>query len=67
MTSFPRTYIYIYMFIYMYTSLCVCSIRPTTWAAAMHVVACVCALFAAEVLAPDNVYIHRGSWACASA
>ena len=46
------------MFIYMYTSLCVCSIRPTTWAAAMHVVACVCALFAAAVLAPDNVYIY---------
>ena len=55
------------MFIYMYTSLCVCSIRPTTWAAALHVVACVCALFAAAVLAPDTVYIYRGSWACASA
>ena len=53
-----RSYIYIYMFIYMYTSLCVCSIRPTTWAAAMHVVACVCALFAAAVFAPDNVYIY---------
>ena len=59
------------MLIYMYTSLCVCSIRPTTWVAAMHVVACVCTLFAAAVLAPYNVYIYiyiyRVAWACASA